>query len=262
MGPSVRHRKAGEVRTRTGCNKCRERRVKCPEEKPTCSMCATLGFSCSYSRQLRWQPIQSFDGIILPAQSPVEDWMFLHVHPLDFDDAHQRPSLLLSTSDAEGISPWQRCDENTPSILIRDSHLQSWLSPLDLSSTECHLWQYFHGAIAPTCVLDPAVNPYQDIILRIAASTGKSSPLFNIVMAISAREHSILGRGDFHTIALRYHNQAVRLLRLETTKMEQGVSDQASKAQILATVMALVFLDVCFASCIFFTMPNSTLDHE
>ena len=113
-----------------------------------------------------------------------------------------------------------------------------------MSPVESYLWDYFHSAIAPSCVLDPAVNPYQDIILRIAASTGKTLPLFHIIMAISARERAILGDGKYNRVALSYHHQAVRLLRLETVKMEQGVSDQISKAQILATVMALVFLDV------------------
>lgn len=113
-----------------------------------------------------------------------------------------------------------------------------------MSSTESYLWTYFHEAIAPTCVLNPLVNPYQDIFLRIAASTGKTSPLFSIIMAISARERCMLGNSDFHGLALGYHHRAVRLLRHETAKMEQGILDQSSEAQILATVMALVFLDV------------------
>lgn len=242
----VRRRRTGELRTRTGCNKCRQRRVKCSEEKPACSICQSFGYACSYDQLLRWQAPQQFDGLILPNQSAVEDWMFLHASPLDFDES--RPKLYITSPSASDKASSSSASSTVTQNELLYSHgehaLRPSLSPMAMSSVELYLWNYFHGAITPTCVLNPAVNPYQDIFLRIAASTGKASPLFNIVMAISARERSILGDERYDRVALGYHHQAVRLLRLETVKMEQGVSDQTSKAQILATVMALVFLDV------------------
>lgn len=208
-------------------------------------MCQTLGYTCSYDQLLRWQTPQEFDGLMLPNQSMVEDWMFLHVSPSDFDASRPRLSLAFSSGSYDApSSPSSDVIQHESSYGDDDAELQPWLSPMAMSPVESYLWNYFHGAIAPACVLNPAVNPYQDIFLRIAASTGKASPLFNIVMAISARERAILGDESYHRVALGYHHQAVRLLRLETVKMEQGVSDQMSKAQILATVMALVFLDV------------------
>lgn len=118
---------------------------------------------------------------------------------------------------------------------------------LQLSSAESHLWTYFHKAIAPTCVLNPAINPYQDVILRIAAFTGNTSPLFHAIMAISASQLHILGNLDFYPLSWDYRQRALRSLRQQTTKIEQGTTDKSLEAQILATVMAMVFLDVSFA---------------
>lgn len=118
------------------------------------------------------------------------------------------------------------------------------LSQLSLSPSESHLWAYFHNAIAPSCVLDPARNPYQDIILRIAASTGNSSPLFHSIMAISASQRYLLGNKEFYEPSWAYRHKALQSLRHQTTKMEDVVGDQSLEAQILATVMAMVFLDV------------------
>lgn len=118
---------------------------------------------------------------------------------------------------------------------------------LQLSSAESHLWTYFHKAIAPTCVLNPAINPYQDVILRIAAFTGNTSPLFHAIMAISASQLHILGNQDFYPLSWDYRQRALRSLRQQTTKIEQGTTDKSLEAQILATVMAMVFLDVSFA---------------
>ena len=71
-------------------------------------------------------------------------------------------------------------------------------------------------------------------------------------MAISSSQLYILGNRDFHSSSWDYRCQALRALRFETAQMEREIMDQASEAQVLATVMALVFLDVrylCFLLC-------------
>lgn len=133
------------------------------------------------------------------------------------------------------------------------------LSKLSLNSSESYLWSYFHNAIAPSCVLDPTRNPYQDIILRIAASTGNSSPLFHSIMAISTSQLYLLGKKDFYESSWTYRQKALRSLRLQTNKMEGNGTDQNLEAQILATVMAMVFLDVSnHLSCILPTLLTFT----
>lgn len=203
--------------------------------------------------------------------------MFLHAYSVDLS-ARPLPHLLPEAAlddppddDAANVKAleWPNTDDDDVfDMPYEEIQPRAWLDPLAMSKMEVYLWTYFHGAIAPTCVLNPSVNPYQAILLRIAASTGKSSPLFNIIMAISARERSILGSREYDSVALGYHHEALRLLRKETCKMEEGTMDQSSQAQILATVMSLIFLDVRFPSSIslrvhLLSFPNSRFtDYE
>jgi hypothetical protein len=93
-------------------------------------------------------------------------------------------------------------------------------------------------------VLNPARNPYQDIILRIAATTGKASPLFSSIMAISASQLAILGGQQFYLPSWTYRQKALQGLREQTSQIEGEATNQSVEAQVIATVMAMVFLDV------------------
>ncbi|KAK6002620.1 hypothetical protein QM012_001370 [Aureobasidium pullulans] len=42
-------------RNRTGCNKCRARKVRCDEQKPICGQCRAKGFDCETSIKLKWE---------------------------------------------------------------------------------------------------------------------------------------------------------------------------------------------------------------
>ncbi|KAI4724367.1 hypothetical protein E4T49_07902 [Aureobasidium sp. EXF-10728] len=42
-------------RRRTGCDKCRARKVRCDEQKPTCGQCSAKGFDCQTSIKLKWE---------------------------------------------------------------------------------------------------------------------------------------------------------------------------------------------------------------
>lgn len=49
--PSKNSRK----RTRTGCQRCRVRRIKCDESKPVCGQCQAKGFKCQPVSTLKWE---------------------------------------------------------------------------------------------------------------------------------------------------------------------------------------------------------------
>ncbi|EWG48411.1 hypothetical protein FVEG_16266 [Fusarium verticillioides 7600] len=52
MGDAENESKARLKRTRTGCLKCRVRRRKCDEGKPSCQRCVDGGFECQYGTKL------------------------------------------------------------------------------------------------------------------------------------------------------------------------------------------------------------------
>ncbi|KAE8355593.1 fungal-specific transcription factor domain-containing protein [Aspergillus coremiiformis] len=41
-------------RSFTGCKRCKSRRQKCDEQRPTCGRCKTAGVQCRYAMQLQW----------------------------------------------------------------------------------------------------------------------------------------------------------------------------------------------------------------
>merc|ERR1712000_500652 len=103
---------------------------------------------------------------------------------------------------ADHPSSWADLDTGFDSLPL--------LARLRLSADESYLWEYFHDAIAPACVLNPAQNPYQDVILRIAASTGNTSPLFLSIMAISSSQLHILGGKRFYVPSCTYRQKALQ----------------------------------------------------
>jgi hypothetical protein len=194
--------------------------------------------------------------------SATHEWMFLNAGPNDFGTAGRRSSLpgpspkpeveadTSTTLTAVGdkvLSTWQETDTNNVdpwSDYDMGMYLLPSLSPLQLSPVETHLWEYFQKAISPSCVLNPNANPYQDVILRIAAYGGRASPLFHGVMSISANQLYNLGDRSFHESSWTYRHQALRGLRLETAKYEAGGEDVMRAGQIVAVILLMCFLEV------------------
>lgn len=55
--------KGSRKRTRTGCQRCRVRRIKCDESKPVCRQCQAKGFSCQPTFNLKWEDEYASRGL-------------------------------------------------------------------------------------------------------------------------------------------------------------------------------------------------------
>ncbi|KAM0476150.1 hypothetical protein ACHAPX_006567 [Trichoderma viride] len=64
--PRKKHAKLFHRKTRTGCQRCRVRRVKCDEARPICNNCTRLDFDCDYAHP----SAQKKDNENNPVQSP------------------------------------------------------------------------------------------------------------------------------------------------------------------------------------------------
>ncbi|OJJ72957.1 hypothetical protein ASPBRDRAFT_195599 [Aspergillus brasiliensis CBS 101740] len=51
--PRIFHPRRPHRKSRAGCLVCKQRRVKCDEEKPSCHRCQKLGFDCSYEPETK-----------------------------------------------------------------------------------------------------------------------------------------------------------------------------------------------------------------
>ncbi|KJZ78049.1 hypothetical protein HIM_02686 [Hirsutella minnesotensis 3608] len=65
-------RRKGPSKSRIACFQCKDRRVKCPKELPTCAECQTAGTSCEYASRPKAKK-ESKSEAIVPADYDAED---------------------------------------------------------------------------------------------------------------------------------------------------------------------------------------------
>ncbi|KAI3394935.1 hypothetical protein diail_2107 [Diaporthe ilicicola] len=61
--PQQASSKGSRKRTRTGCQRCRIRRIKCDESKPVCRQCQAKGFKCQPISTLKWEDEYASRGL-------------------------------------------------------------------------------------------------------------------------------------------------------------------------------------------------------
>lgn len=114
--------------------------------------------------------------------------------------------------------------------------------PIKMSSKEARLWDYFANFIAPQCTVSTGLNPYHDIVLRLAARS-PCGPLFRVIMAVAASELHNLGQGEEEAVVSEFRGLALRSLITYLTG-----SQQTPQETIVTTVM-MAFLEVSLSLC-------------
>ncbi|KAI0886680.1 fungal-specific transcription factor domain-containing protein [Annulohypoxylon maeteangense] len=240
------NRTKAELRTRTGCRKCRERRVKCPEERPVCRHCKRLGFTCRYEIKLSWQDVVLLEHREnVPRSLPqdlivsIQSWMFLNTIQADYNP----DSLQINSEDYQECPPTEHSDYQVPDNLTP----YRYISPFQLGGAEGYLWSYFNEYMTTQIVIDPGFNPYRDIVLKMAAFS-KEGPLFQCILAASANQLQSIGRNEYKQAMWFHRAKALRLLRTELAHLSSGESTGgvggASKDQIIASTIMLTFFEI------------------
>ncbi|KAI1459738.1 fungal-specific transcription factor domain-containing protein [Annulohypoxylon moriforme] len=239
------NRTKAELRTRTGCRKCRERRVKCPEERPVCRHCERLGFTCRYEIKLSWQDVvlPEYHDNVLPRlpqdlMVSIQSWMFLNTIQADYNSDNPQ----INPKDQQDCPPTEhieyQIDGPTP---------YRYISPFRLGEAEGYLWSYFNEYMTTQIVIDPGFNPYRDIVLKMAAFS-KEGPLFQCVLAASANQLQSIGRNEYKQAMWLHRAKALRLLRTELSHVASGEAcggvGGTSKDQIIASTIMLTFFEI------------------
>ncbi|KAI1495432.1 fungal-specific transcription factor domain-containing protein [Biscogniauxia marginata] len=265
-----------EVRVRSGCHKCRERRVKCPEQRPICRHCQRLGFVCKYELRLSWQRVTTqnlFQSVRkkeynLSNQKSIQPWMFINVIYGDFpkpkikkSEVHWRaktPTLKFRNTTSSSLSDWHlpanTSYEETADFFDRESSKFSTirlrhLVPYHLSEADAYLWDYFDKSMTPQCVLDQSSNPYRNIILRLAIAF-LGGPLFHCVLAVAANQLNSLGRTEYLPSMWTHRAHALRRLRgtvkhLCTLEIgNSGPDGDLDGDETVACALMLCFFDI------------------
>lgn len=245
--------------------------MKCPENHPTCSHCRRLGFTCIYELKLRWVPPTLKSKPTIPV-SERHAWMFLNTRRDDFcvdrmpQDLNVPPSaparysvspklcpafpmpLSLSPSTSTRIVVEAGPHEEEQNHHICLTGFTRCLSPLELSSDEHYLWNYFDSCIAPQCVQNPKLNPYRDVVLRIAAAS-KEGPLRYCVLAVAANQLHSIGLVKYKEAMWLHRARALRLLCAQVAGLAHASSHTTCKEiiiteQIIASTLMLCFFEV------------------
>ncbi|KAI4861766.1 fungal-specific transcription factor domain-containing protein [Hypoxylon rubiginosum] len=240
-------RTKGELRTRSGCRKCRERRVKCPEQRPICGHCKRLGFTCRYEIKLSWQDVVLFESHDRISQQLPEDllvsiqsWMFLNTAQADFN-----PDSLFKDSPDHPLMQAVDLDLECQSDAL--APYPQYLSPFRLGEAESYLWSYFDQFMTPQIVIDPGFNPYRHIVLKMAACS-REGPLFQCVLAAAANQLQSTGRNEYKSVMWLHRAKALRLLRTQIAELASAETDGAgsrtSKDQVIASTIMLTFFEI------------------
>ncbi|KAI1077446.1 fungal-specific transcription factor domain-containing protein [Whalleya microplaca] len=237
------NRTNGELRTRTGCRRCRERRVKCPEQRPICGHCKRLGFTCRFELKLNWQDVILVQRERLPEDLlvSVQSWMFLNTVQANFNARGLQTDI---EGQLDCFSSQTEALECQPDTLTT---YPQYLSPFRLGEAECYLWSYFSEFMTPQIVIDPGFNPYRDIVLRMA-SWEQDGPLLQCVLAAAANQLQSIGRNEYKQVMWLHRAKALRLLRIQIRQLaSKGIYEAScgtSKDQIIASTIMLTFFEI------------------
>ncbi|KAL4985305.1 fungal-specific transcription factor domain-containing protein [Aspergillus falconensis] len=236
------------VKTRTGCPRCKQRRIKCDETHPQCIQCTRRGFECpGYKRALKWSskyelgaegpraerrtitdasrddmlqaPVSSLQGVRSPS---VLDPHLLrnassHENFPASNSAAQDVTLDLTSAlldielpgESQGLSEWTEWESfSGPSTL-----------PVPLQDQDTGIsWHYFVQVCRINSCVDSDANFFRVDIGGLMAS----SPLiYHCVLAMSAA-HLTGQKTNMLTTALDHRTKAHSYLTSEITNLKEN----------------------------------------
>ncbi|KAI1456937.1 hypothetical protein F4805DRAFT_467772 [Annulohypoxylon moriforme] len=183
-------------RSRNGCWPCKNRKIKCGEERPNCLNCQRTGETCDYSIRLNWEGrrgkrpepgVVDFGREVLSPPLPAKGFKLVHQYPLSDAPGTRRLEPLTGPAtqpkaERNRVLPQPTNPENSPSTSIDDTDSSSMPSNKRTKLTSDHqspdlqsarLIEHRHNSAASS-TLDSSVASF-----RFAVGSGLSagSPL-------------------------------------------------------------------------------------
>ncbi|KAI1087446.1 hypothetical protein F5B19DRAFT_497368 [Rostrohypoxylon terebratum] len=184
-------------RSRNGCWPCKNRKIKCGEERPNCLNCQRTGETCDYSIRLNWEGrrgkrpepgVVDFGQEVLSPPFPARGFKLVHQYPLSDTPGTRRLEPLTGPAtqpkaDRNRVPPQPVIPlENSPSTSVDDTDSSSMPSSKRAKLTSDHqspdlqsarLIEHRHNSAASS-TLDSSVASF-----RFAVGSGLSvgSPL-------------------------------------------------------------------------------------
>ncbi|KAL4999817.1 fungal-specific transcription factor domain-containing protein [Aspergillus recurvatus] len=236
------------VKSRTGCSRCKQRRIKCDETDPRCNQCTRRGFECpGYKRALKW-PSKYELGAEGPraeqrtttgasrediSQAPVSSLQGARppsmLDPQLLRNASSHRNFPASGSTAQDVTldlTSALLDIELPGESLRMSEWIEWENvsapsslPPPLEDQETGLsWHYFVQVCRINSCVDSDANLFRVDIGGLMAS----SPLiYHCVLAMSAAHLTGL-KTNMLTTALDHRTKAHSCLTSEITRLKEN----------------------------------------
>ncbi|RGP79038.1 hypothetical protein FLONG3_2944 [Fusarium longipes] len=255
-------------RTRSGCQTCRSRKVKCDEAKPSCRNCITRGVACNTSIQLKWEseftarglsfgregvwtkedrPRQRNPVIYSPALlvlPSIEPRHFINTYHSDFvRDPNLEQSLV-----REAMQLREEVEHGGSTVLARRSRSTSpSLIPAissfpTLNTAERSLFEYYLLRLCPlTTPSSQLSSPFASMVAPLFTHAGQDL-LVQSVLAFAARHRSIKDP-SWARSAMKMKGNALSGL-LKKIRSPDVTADVILDPQVPATMMFLCLYEI------------------
>lgn len=264
------------TRTRTGCQTCRLRKIKCDEGKPVCKQCRAKGLRCGASTLLKWEADYRLLGLAhgrqgiwgkrsaeapLPLGLASEMWCEVpDIFPWSFVNSTvdgaglaiveaeetgyllQPPLLPGEAAKLEGsISTSSMRSPPVPARGLVNSLMPSLKAVPSLHSVqELQLLDYYVAAICPlTAQSTSSSSPFATLILPFSMTV--SPVVLDSIMALAACHRS---RHDafYQPLALKLSNRVLH--RLRTSLHAENSHRLVSEPETLLVMMVLCLFEI------------------
>ncbi|KAE8448733.1 hypothetical protein EG329_008948 [Mollisiaceae sp. DMI_Dod_QoI] len=232
--------------SRNGCASCKERRLRCSEERPSCSRCLDDGRSCEYLLRLIWEDESSRRGIRhgrgkhaevsfvdpTPSKDQIEkaEWKKLRNQKRHFLNTIRED---MDSTQAKSVAQYSRYDRSLPRF-----HYASRI--FELSSADGMLLQYYQVQVCQTLTLvDDSSNCYRQIILPLSMSYESVMRSILAVGALYLSLHQSPASVDYYSLALEQKQRTLRQLRVDIAS-----SNEKSNNHVLVSMLMLCLFDI------------------
>lgn len=116
-------------------------------------------------------------------------------------------------------------------------------SPFAFKNNEMYLLNYFVYDISPRCTTWPMDNPFAQAIMPVCISA-LDTPIFNIVVAVSSHQLTLLNDSRFENDTWIYRGKALRSFQTEISQVQSQKESSVAWDQVISTLVMLAFFDV------------------
>ncbi|KAJ4023800.1 hypothetical protein NW766_000023 [Fusarium irregulare] len=245
-------------RTRSGCQTCRSRKIKCDETKPSCRNCSSRGLACNNALQLKWESEftargLSFgrEGVWTKEDRPRQRNPVVH-SPVLFLTPSVEPRHFINTYHSDFVK-----DPNLEKTLVREAMVlreegavvlrKPSLGPClsafpTLDTPERSLFEYYLLKLCPlTTPSSQLSSPFASMVAPLFTHAGQDL-LVQSVLAFAARHRSIKDP-SWARSAMRMKGKALTGL-LQKIRSPDVTADVILDPQVPATMMFLCLYEI------------------